>query len=77
MRIQASFALMRLLRSPERPPELAGMVRALLVNPRPEWARPLAGEPNSLELPVSGYWLTWQIDESQGETVIRATVIEE
>jgi hypothetical protein len=77
MRIQASFALMRLLRSPERPPELAGIVRSLLINPRPEWARLLADEPNRYELPVGSYWLTWQIEESTGETVIRATILEE
>lgn len=52
------------------PAEVRRFVEALRVNQRPEWARPVPERPGRFELPVAGYWITWQIDNTGGETTI-------
>ncbi len=59
------------------PAEIRSFVESLRTNPRPEWARPIPERPGRYELPVAGYWLMWQIDETGGETTIAVWFVEE
>jgi hypothetical protein len=47
-------------------------IESLKQNPVPDWARPLPDRPGGYEWLVAGYWVMYEVDQSNlGETVIR------
>jgi hypothetical protein len=75
MRLQVSRALQHAMRNPANA-ELRQMVRALFTDPRPGWATPVTGWQERYEFEVLGQFVQYEIDESGGEMVIRATLLE-
>jgi len=75
MRIYRSQALTE--RWHTLPAEVRRFVESLQTNLRHEWARPVPERPGRYELPVAGYWLTWQVDTTGGETTIAVWLIAE
>lgn len=46
-------------------------IESLKTNPVPEWALPLPDRPGSYEWLVAGYWIMYEVDQSNpSETVI-------
>jgi hypothetical protein len=72
MRIHRSQALTE--RWHTLPAEVRRFVESLRIDPRPEWARPIAERPGYYEIPVAGYWIGWQINTTGGETVIEVGI---
>jgi hypothetical protein len=82
MRIHLSQQVIILLRGlKEEGAPLRRAVEALEQNPTPADAITTPERPGRYETHVRvgqrGYWLTWQIEQDRGETVIRVTAIVE
>ncbi len=59
------------------PAEIRRFVESLRTNQQPEWVRPVPERPGRYELPVAGYWIAWQVDDTGGETTISVWLIAE
>jgi hypothetical protein len=59
------------------PADVRRFVESLRIDPQPDWALAVPERLGRYELPVGGYWIAWQIDESGGETTIAVWLIAE
>jgi hypothetical protein len=74
VRLHADRDLLQAMHRPENV-ELRSMIKLLFLNPYPQWALPVEGQPDSFEFYASGFWVRYQVDTSGGETTLRATLI--
>jgi hypothetical protein len=56
------------------PADVRQFVESLKTDPRPQGALVVEDRVDRFEEFVAGFWLTWEVDNPTGETVIRVTI---